>query len=1279
MIWCGLFFGESDYINSPCRSIIRLERSTAPKPKNLEVELKKKNDAFSPKIISQCVTELVEANFIRQNKSTTALQLDKNGFWLLVTGCLVHQFPAPNWFLASRIGAFDLLPIIGESISHGKEATLPNYSPSHTLTPYLNSRYALPLFAYVSEPWQALMVSAWSAEEQLAGEALIQWEQMLATPNLSSELKQHIEYARWEQDLLLNDKNEICELAWYEFALLLHTPSSVGAITAQLDESLKNWQKRTRQKGFPPGILPLIWLGLYILADRNAAMSKTKQIVRWLNSSHPGLVADSAQLMNGMYYTAVNETLKPRLENPNENIQPWGYLWCCLGGIARQDDDAHVFDLLKSFNSKAFLAQAPEHLLMELSLSMLRHLLELPVGFPIFDRIVPPQDWENWLKALSQASPAQQQERVIWILKPDLKRLECKIQKMSAKGSWTQGRSIEHWQIHRLDDSLLDKLDHEILYYLTEYYYSLPMEVLEVLSRHPRLFNEAGEPLQLQLISPLLEIGKTEQRITCQLTPEPDSDGYKVYQLASDLWQVVTMPPKLLPLLEPLKKMPKLPPEALAPLQQTLDQIPHLVWHSDIPELTGNAKLTPWSGQSGLRMNWQDNNLRVQLVTEDEQSSLPVLPLGMGVALLRDWQHADHFWKRDLAAEKQDSKQLRTWLGLDGRSKEWHFEGQSLLDFMQQLPAIIEQHQLRVSWHEQSLRVTTLDDDALSLRISRDQNWFQVDGNLQVDKQQLINLRMLLRQFKAGEKTIALDDKTSLLLSDKLATRLATLAAMLDDEQKISSQLAYPLTRLLESVSTQGDDEWYKLKQEWQQVVTMPDSLLSPLRDYQKEGANWLATLAQHGFGACLADDMGLGKTLQALTLLRQRHALGPALVIVPKSLVLNWQQEAARFAPELNMIALDQLNDRQAALQELKSGDVVLVNYGLLGNLSEPLQAQHWASVVADESQQIKNAATQRAKVLFTLNADFRLALSGTPVENHLGELWSLFNFINPGLLGNQTQFKQRFSKAARDPKHLAQLRGVISPFVLRRLKQQVLTELPDKTEIVHHVSLSDDERALYEATRLEAIQDMQNGEGHALIKLLASLTRLRRVCCSPALLLNDWKKSQSKLDAAMELITEAIENNHRILVFSQFVDLLTLLRRRLEIAKLDYCYLDGSCSSKQRQNAVYQFQQENIPLFLISLKAGGTGLNLTQADTVIHLDPWWNPAVEDQASDRAHRMGQTQPVTVYRLVCEQTVEEKIVALHAEKRALADGLLSEQAEVTGLDVDVIKGLLGTS
>ena len=263
-----------------------------------------------------------------------------------------------------------------------------------------------------------------------------------------------------------------------------------------------------------------------------------------------------------------------------------------------------------------------------------------------------------------------------------------------------------------------------------------------------------------------------------------------------------------------------------------------------------------------------------------------------------------------------------------------------------------------------------------------------------------------------------------------------------------------------------------------------------------------------------------------------------------------------------------------------------------------------------------------------------------------------------------------------AKDPQHMALLRAVISPFILRRLKQQVLTELPDKTEIIHHISLSPEERQPYEATRREVVQQVQSADGRALMHVLSGLTRLRRLCCSPQLVMPEWSQTSSKLDEAMALLDEAIDGGHRVLVFSQFVDLLSLLRSRIEQRQWDYCYLDGGCSAKSRQESILRFRHETVPLFLISLKAGGTGLNLTQADTVLHLDPWWNPAVEDQASDRAHRMGQTQPVTVYRLVCEQTVEEKIVALHDEKRALADGLLSGQSEVRGLDVESLRALL---
>ena len=452
--------------------------------------------------------------------------------------------------------------------------------------------------------------------------------------------------------------------------------------------------------------------------------------------------------------------------------------------------------------------------------------------------------------------------------------------------------------------------------------------------------------------------------------------------------------------------------------------------------------------------------------------------------------------------------------------------------------------------------------------------------------------------------------------------------------------------------------------------------LLTALRDYQKEGVRWMATLAHHGFGACLADDMGLGKTLQALMVLRMRQHLGPALVVVPKSVVTNWQEEVARFAPELEVVVFENPAEREALIQDAKPGQIILVNYGMLGSLAQALKSRRWASMVLDEAQQIKNAGTQRAKLLFQLEGDFRLALSGTPIENHLGELWSLFTFINPGLLGSLGEFKRRFGKAVKDPQHMALLRAVISPFILRRLKQQVLTELPDKTEIIHHISLSPEERQLYEATRREVVQQVQSADGRALMHVLSGLTRLRRLCCSPALVMPEWNQTSSKLDEAMALLEEAIDGGHRVLVFSQFVDLLSLLRARIEQKQWDYCYLDGGCSAKSRQESILRFRHDPVPLFLISLKAGGTGLNLTQADTVLHLDPWWNPAVEDQASDRAHRMGQTQPVTVYRLVCEQTVEEKIVALHDEKRALADGLLSGQSEVRGLDVESLRALL---
>jgi len=447
----------------------------------------------------------------------------------------------------------------------------------------------------------------------------------------------------------------------------------------------------------------------------------------------------------------------------------------------------------------------------------------------------------------------------------------------------------------------------------------------------------------------------------------------------------------------------------------------------------------------------------------------------------------------------------------------------------------------------------------------------------------------------------------------------------------------------------------------------LPSTLQAELRDYQREGFEWLARLAHWGVGACLADDMGLGKTLQALALILLRAPNGPTLVVAPTSVCTNWIAEAARFAPTLN-IKLFGPGERADMLESAGAFDVIVASYGLL-QLEAPLFAKkHWHTMVLDEAQAFKNAATRRSQAVMALRGDFRMIATGTPLENHLGELWNLFRFINPGLLGTADQFQLRFAgpiEKAQDKRAEAgartRLRRLTQPFILRRTKSQVLTELPPRTEIVIPVELTQEETALYESLRREALDKLaalEAPESQKSIAILAEMMRLRRAVCNPELVAPGLGIASSKLNTFAHLIDDLLENRHKVLVFSQFVDHLTLIRKLLDERGIGYQYLDGSTSMQERKKRVDAFQAGEGDLFLISLKAGGVGINLTAADYVIHMDPWWNPAVEDQASDRAHRMGQQRPVTIYRLVARHTIEEGIVELHGHKRDLADSLL---------------------
>ena len=428
---------------------------------------------------------------------------------------------------------------------------------------------------------------------------------------------------------------------------------------------------------------------------------------------------------------------------------------------------------------------------------------------------------------------------------------------------------------------------------------------------------------------------------------------------------------------------------------------------------------------------------------------------------------------------------------------------------------------------------------------------------------------------------------------------------------------------------------------------------------------------------------MGLGKTVQTLAFLRAHQGLGPALVVCPTSLVTNWENETRKFTPELKTLALEGA-DRAARFKSIADVDIVITSYALLRRDIDTLREIKFSTAVLDEAQHIKNPETQNAQAAFALRAKHRFVLTGTPMENSVRDLWSIMNFALPGYLGNRNDFRERYElPIARGsaPDVQRRLSRRLQPFLLRRRKRDVAKDLPEKIEQVVPCSLTSHQRAAYDALLREIQQGLGSSgknvnAGAQRMKMLTGLLRLRQVCCDLRLVGIDKEETSAKLDLLDELLEEAIDGEHRVLVFSQFVSMLHLVRERLEKLEIPFCYLDGS--TKQRQEVVDRFQSDSaIPVFLISLKAGGVGLNLSAADTVIHFDPWWNPAVEAQATDRAHRIGQTRVVTAYKLITRDTVEEKILRLQEKKRAAIDAAIdSEEPLMTGLTTEELEELL---
>jgi SNF2 family DNA or RNA helicase len=916
------------------------------------------------------------------------------------------------------------------------------------------------------------------------------------------------------------------------------------------------------------------------------------------------------------------------------------------------------------------------------------------------------QPWERQLNALINLQPAVNVEvvkesRLAWLISWDphlgVREIEPREQKRDAQGGWSRGRAfgLKRLAEEAAELDFLTAQDVQVAGSITahRYYsgtgvrYEFDLDkAVGLLVGHPLLFwmDSPGSRVELLPGEPQLVVRASGGKVHITLDPPVrDQQGEVVVTKESPArLRIVKIKDEHRRIGAIVGDGLDVPLEAERRVLQAISAISAIVTvQSDIGASPGDIEQVEADPRLHLHLLPYQQGLRIRVMVRPLPDAGPYLRPGDGAeSVIADVAGRRLEARRNLNAEREAERQLladcHAFEAAEDEHGEWLLGAPvqclELLAELQELDAT----KVVVAWPEgESFRVSKkISSKSVRLQIRRDKDWFAANGEVQVDEGRVMNLRELLARVRE-DRFIELGDNQFLALTHELHRRLMDLSAYSDaDEEALRFHplASFALEEMAgDAGSVDADAAWRKHLKHMQANADfrpqLPSTLQAELRDYQVEGFEWLARLAHWGVGACLADDMGLGKTLQALALILSRAPGGPTLVVAPTSVATNWLSEAERFAPTLR-VKLFGPGDRDAMLKDAGAFDVIVVSYGLL-QLEAPLfEGIRWHTIVLDEAQAIKNAHTRRSQAVMALHGGFKMVATGTPLENHLGELWNLFRFINPGLLGTSDQFQLRFSgpieKASDKRAELAartRLKRLTQPFILRRTKAQVLSELPPRTEIVLPIDLSQEEQALYESLRrdaLERIATLEAPQSQKQIQILAEIMKLRRACCNPALVAPGSGIRSSKLETFAGLVEELLENRHKALVFSQFVDHLTLIRQHLDERGIRYQYLDGSTPIHERKRRVDAFQAGDGDLFLISLKAGGVGINLTAADYVIHMDPWWNPAVEDQASDRAHRMGQQRPVTIYRLVARHTIEEGIVDLHRHKRDLADSLL---------------------
>ncbi|WYD80563.1 MAG: DEAD/DEAH box helicase [Candidatus Electrothrix gigas] len=949
------------------------------------------------------------------------------------------------------------------------------------------------------------------------------------------------------------------------------------------------------------------------------------------------------------------------------------------------------------------------------------------------------QSLQDLITVTSNSRKPEQTSRLVWLVQFDGESLTLAVkeQKKKGAGKWSKGRGIGlNRLMHPENFDFLTEQDVKICAALRQVGdvnsrnggCAFDMnQALPALVGHPFVFlQKSGKtPVEIVAGEPELMVEERDNHLFIHFLQDIGEDKVAVWPETPTRFRIMEISDKHRKVAEIINRDEmQIQGIPISASKQMLDVIGNAASF-----MTVHSSINVGNGEQGVQVVESDSTIHLHIIPYGSGFRLemfvqpfsrrgPYLKPGAGVAnLLAEVDKRRMQTRRNLLLEEEKAREVEEScpildLAVDleqENDREWH-----MLDPEECLQALLELEEIRdkvvLEWPEgEKLAVRRragVNQLNLNIRTSQ-QNWFSLSGHVKVDQDEVIDLKSLLDKIRESHsRFIPLGKGQFLALTQEFRDRLEDLIQFGDikgskskgskgskkkdaqdaeeSEIKVHPLAALALDDLTRQANTQADKGWQEqLKrinfiQDF--VPEVPSTLQAELRDYQAEGFVWMARLAHLGVGGCLADDMGLGKTLQSIAVILDRAEQGPSLVIAPTSVCLNWEQEVARFAPTLTMKTLSGV-DRELVVKELKKRDILVTSYTLLQQEVKLLETVSWQTIVLDEAQSIKNAATKRSKAAMRLKAKFRLITTGTPIENHLGELWNLFNFINRGLLGTYKQFNSRFGipiEKHQDHAARRQLKKLIRPFMLRRIKSEVLDELPPRTEITLRVEMKKSEMQFYEAIRQQAIENIEsNGEKSGRhLQILAEIMRLRRTCCNPKLIDENTKISSSKLQVFAEVVEELLDSRHKALVFSQFTGHLALICEHLDKEGISYQYLDGTTPARERIKRVDAFQAGEGDLFLISLKAGGLGLNLTAADYVIHMDPWWNPAVEDQAADRAHRIGQKRPVTVYRLVTTNTIEEKIVQLHHEKRNLANSLLEGTDTGTRISADELLELI---